>query len=65
MDIPPARSLDTLTPRELSRYRRQLEHALRALPGHEPARTAVQQQLADVTAEQHARTTPAAPGRQA
>jgi len=56
VDIPSPCSLDALTPHELSRYRRQLEDALRALPGHEPARAAVQQRLADVKAEQHART---------
>jgi hypothetical protein len=49
--------LEALTSYELSRYRRQLEHALKAVPGHDPARAGLQQRLADVQAEQHSRTT--------
>ena len=38
MDMPPVppHPLDALTSYELSRYRRQLEHALKAVPGHDP-----------------------------
>ena len=59
MDMPPAppHPLDALTTYELSRYRRQLEHALKAVPGHDPVRAGLQQRLADVQAEQHSRTT--------
>ena len=66
MDMPPVppHPLDALTSYELSRYRRQLEHALRAVPGHDPARAGLQQRLADVQAEQHSRTTITATGGQ-
>lgn len=59
MDMPPVppHPLEALTTYELSRYRRQLEHALKAVPGHDPARTGLQQRLAGVQAEQHSRTT--------
>ncbi len=53
---PPPDSLAALTAYDLSRYRRELEHALKALPGHAPARALFQQQLANVMAEQHSRT---------
>ena len=57
---PPPHPLPALTTYELSRYRRQLEHALKALPGHAPVRGQLQQRLAEVMAEQHSRTqTPA------
>ena len=56
--------LDALTSFELSRYRRQLEHTLKAVPGHDPARAGLQQRLADVQAEQHSRTTITATGGQ-
>ncbi len=55
--LPPPHPVDSLTAYELSRYRRQLEHALKALPGHAPARGQLQQRLADVMAEQYSRTT--------
>ena len=44
----------------VSRYRRQLEHALKALPGHAPVRELLQQQLAEAIAEQDSRTAPPA-----
>jgi hypothetical protein len=53
---PPPDPLAALTPYDLSRHRRELEYALKALPGHAPARALLQQQLADVMAEQHSRT---------
>ncbi len=58
MDIPPPppHPLGALTSYELSAYRRRLEQALRALPGHDPARAQVQQRLAEVQAEQRSRT---------
>jgi len=43
---------------------RQLERALKAVPGHDPARAGLQQRLADVQAEQHSRTTITATGGQ-
>lgn len=52
---PPPQPLPALTAHDLSRYRRELEHALKALPGHVPARSLLQQRLADVIAEQRAR----------
>ncbi len=48
---PPPDPLAALSPYDLSRYRRELEHALKALPGHAPARALLQQQLAGVMAE--------------
>ncbi len=42
--------------RLLSRYRRDLERALKSLLGHDPARQEVQQQLAEAIAEQDSRT---------
>ena len=59
MDIPLPlpHPVDSLTASELSRYRRQLEHALKALPGYAAARGQLQQRLADVMAEQRSRTT--------
>ena len=66
MDMPPVPShpVAALTSYELSRYRRQLEHALKAVPGHDPARAGLQQRLADVQAEQHSCTTITATGGQ-
>jgi len=66
MDMPPVPPdpLEALTTYELSRYRRQLEHALKAVPGHDPARAGLQQRLADVQAEQHSRITMTAAGGQ-
>lgn len=62
---PPPHPLDALTSYELSRYRRQLEHALKTTPGHAPARGHLQQRLAEVMAEQQSRTTITAPSEQA
>jgi hypothetical protein len=56
----PRHPLPALTTYELSRYRRQLEHALKALPGHAPVRELLQQQLAEAIAEQDSRTAPPA-----
>jgi hypothetical protein len=53
---PPRHPLPALATFELSRYRRDLEHALRCLPTTAPARQHVQQQLAEAMA-----TTPRAP----
>jgi hypothetical protein len=52
---PPRHPLPELTTYELSRYRRELEYALKALPGHAPVRGQLQQRLADVIAEQRSR----------
>ncbi len=60
---PPPRPLPVLTAYDLSRYRRELEHALKALPGHAPARGLLQQRLAEVMAEQHSRTQTPASGQ--
>ena len=50
MDTPPAppHPKDALTAYELSRYRRQLEHALKAVPGHDLAHAGLQKRLADL-----------------
>jgi hypothetical protein len=52
---PPPHPLHALTTYELSRYRRKLEHALIALPGHAPVRGQLQQRLAEVQAEEQSR----------
>ena len=52
---PPAHPLPALTTYELRDYRRQLEHALTAVPGHTPARDLLQSRLAAVLAEQDSR----------
>jgi hypothetical protein len=44
-----------LTTFELARYRRELEQALHDLPGHAPVRAQLQQNLAQVIAEQQSR----------
>jgi hypothetical protein len=54
---PPPHPLPALATFELSRYRRDLEHALKGLPTTAPVRRLVQQQLAEVMAEQDSRTT--------
>ena len=48
----PKHPLHALTTFELSRYRRELEHALRSLPTQAPVRTQLQRKLAQVMAEQ-------------
>jgi len=52
---PPKHPVYALTTYELRDYRRQLEHALRALPGHVAVRTQLEQRLDQVLAEQAAR----------
>jgi hypothetical protein len=53
----PAHPLPALTTFELRDYRRDLEHALAALPAHAPVRGLLQDKLAAVLAEQDSRTT--------
>jgi len=60
---PPRHPLPALATFELSRYRRDLEHALKGLPTTAPVRQLVQQQLAEVMAEQDSRTISPASGR--
>ena len=57
---PPEHPLDALTTYELSRYRRQLEHALKALPEHVAVRELLCGKLAEVLAEQESRVAIAA-----
>ena len=52
---PPEHPLHALTTYELSRYRRQLEHALKALPEHAAVRELLRTKLAEVLAEQESR----------
>ena len=52
---PPKHPLGAMTTYELKDYRRELEHALKVLPGHAPARELLQDKLAGVLAEQDAR----------
>jgi hypothetical protein len=52
----PGHPVHALTTYELARYRRELEHALKTLPGHAEIRALLQQRLADVLDEQQART---------
>ena len=54
--VPPPHPLPALTTFELTRYRRDLERALQAMPGHAPARGQLEQRLAEVQAEQQSRT---------
>ena len=51
----PEHPLHALTTYELSRYRRQLEHALKALPQHAAVRELLRGKLAEVLAEQESR----------
>jgi hypothetical protein len=60
---PPKHPMHALTTYELSRYRRDLEHALKVLQGHTAVRELLQGQLAEVLAEQQSRTKIAAAGR--
>ena len=53
---PPKHPMYALTTFELRDYRRQLEHALSALPGHATMREQFQQRLVEVLTEQDART---------
>jgi hypothetical protein len=52
----PKHPMHALTTYELRNYRRELEDALKALPDRAIARAQLQQRLADVLTEQHART---------
>lgn len=52
---PPPHPLPAMTTYELSRYRRDLEHALRSLPVGAPARQVLGQRLDGVLAEQQSR----------
>ena len=52
---PPRHPLPALTTYELARYRRELDHALQALPARAPVRALLQQRLAEVAAEQNSR----------
>jgi hypothetical protein len=52
----PKHPLHALTTYELSRYRRELEHALKELPTDAPVRELLQAKLAEVLAEQRSRT---------
>jgi hypothetical protein len=51
----PEHPLHALTTYELSRYRRELEHALKALPQHATIRELLRGKLAEVLAEQESR----------
>lgn len=59
----PPHPLHALTTYELSRYRRELEQALKSLPTQAPARTQLQDKLAQVKAEQDSRLNIAADPR--
>jgi hypothetical protein len=52
---PPKHPMYALTTYELSRYRRELEHALTALPEHAPVRELLQGRLAEVLTEEESR----------
>jgi hypothetical protein len=53
---PPPHRLSALTTYELTRYRRDLEHALTSAPAAAQVRSVLRARLADVLAEQEART---------
>jgi hypothetical protein len=60
----PKHPLHALTTYELSRYRRELEQALKSLPTQAPFRAQLQDKLTQVKAEQDSRLNiAAAPGR--
>jgi hypothetical protein len=59
----PSHPLHALTTYELSRYRRELEQALKSLPTQAPVRTQLQGKLAKVQAEQDSRLSIAADPR--
>ena len=52
---PPKHPLHALTTYELSRYRRDLEHALKVLPEHAPVRELLQGRVAEILAEEESR----------
>ena len=63
MSVPqPPHPVGALTTSELSRYRRELEHALQAPPG--PASGLLQTRLAEVLAEQDGRRRITCPGQE-
>ena len=51
----PKHAMHALTTYELTRYRRELEHALKFLPGHAEVRVLLQQRLSEVLTEQQGR----------
>jgi len=53
--LQPGHPLPELATFELTRYHRDLEHALAALPDHTPTRGPLQARLAEVRAEQDSR----------
>ena len=57
----PASSLHALTSRELDDYRRELEHSLNVLSERAPVRELLHKKLAEVLAEQQARSRPDQP----
>ena len=59
----PSHPLPALTTYEISRYRRDLEHALKVLPEHATVRELLQGKLAEVLAEQQSLTEIAADRR--
>jgi hypothetical protein len=59
----PKHPLHALTTYELSRYRRELEQALKSLPTQVPVRAQLQDKLAQVKAEQNSRLNIAVPGQ--
>jgi hypothetical protein len=52
---PPEHPMHALTTYELSRYRRELEHALKELPEHAPVRELLHGKLAEVLEEEDSR----------
>ena len=59
----PQHPLHAMTTNELSRYRRELEHALKSLPTQAPVRAQLQDKLGEVKAEQESRLNIAADPR--
>ena len=51
----PPHPLGALTTAELTRYRRELEHALKTLPDYATVRDQLKVKLADIQAEQESR----------
>jgi hypothetical protein len=51
----PSYPVHALTTYELRRYRRALEHSLKAVPGHAPVRELLHSRLAEVLAEEECR----------
>ena len=57
----PRHPVQTLTAPQLRDYRRELEYALKHLPGRAPVRGLLRRQLAEVQAEQDSRAQTASP----